>query len=286
MEGIHASIAPSLTMVSDTLAVQQTDPYLSRTDCSYDRPSKRAKRRSQKEIEELESKLQQAQNILKSISPDLDIDSPNLDVDALKKISAQTKSEASHFIPLDSRHTGTQQTAPLETVLEVTGKLDLDEQGNWSYHGHGSSSAFISRIGERFGNVSDTGPGLNTVLRLRSVPPINEAPKNPEDQSFESAERSMMLPPKDVALDLISSALDEACALLKFVHEPSFYSMFYRLYRVDPELYGYEENKFLPLLYAALAVGYLFSSSERAHFGNAHAVSQGFVNPFIVDVFF
>jgi hypothetical protein len=37
------------------------------------------------------------------------------------------------------------------------------------------------------------------------------------------------------------------------------------LYRVDPEQYGYEENKFLPLLYAALSVGYLFSSIERAH---------------------
>ena len=232
---------------------------------------------------------------MQSISPDLDLDSPNLEVDALSKLrlstpngplSAHTNSEASHIIPQDSRHTGIQQTVPLETVLEVTGNLDLDEQGNWSYHGHGSSSAFIRRIGERFSNVSDTGLGKNTVLRLRSIPSTNESPKSSEDQSFESAQHSIMLPPRDVALDLISSALDEACALLKFVHEPSFYSMLHRLYRVDPEQYGYEENKFLPLLYAALAVGYLFSSSGRAHFGNAHAISQGFVNLFVADVFF
>jgi hypothetical protein len=62
--------------------------------------------------------------------------------------------------------------------------------------------------------------------------------------------------------------------------------MLHRLYIVDPEQYGYEENKFLPLLYAALAVGYLFSSSERVYFGNAHAISQGFVDLFVVDVFF
>jgi hypothetical protein len=285
MENIHASIAPSFIMVSHTF--QPTDPYLSRTDCTYDRLSKRLKRHSQKEIEELESKLQRAQNILKSISPDLDLDSPNLEIDALSKLrlsttngplSARSNLEASHIIPQDSQQTGIQQTVPLETVLEVTGNLDLDEQGNWSYHGHGSSSAFLRRLGERFSNVADTGLGKNTVLRLGSIPTINESPKSLEDQLFESAQYSIMLPPRDVALDLISSALDEACALLKFVHEPSFYSMLHRLYNVDPEQYGYEENKFLPLLYAALAVGFLFSSSERAHFGNAYAVSQGFVN--------
>ena len=264
-------------------------------DCSYDRPSKRSKRLSQKEVEELESKLQRAQNILKTISPDLDLDSPNLEADALSKlrlsttdglISAHTNSEASHIIPQDSQQIDIRQNPPLETVLELNGQLDLDEQGNWSYHGHGSSSAFIRRIGERFGNISDNGLGQNTVLRLRSIPPINESSKASEGQSSESAQHSIMLPPRDAALDLISSALDEACALLKFIHEPSFYSMLHRLYRVDPEQYGYEENKFLPLLYAALSVGYLFSSSERAHFGNAHAISQGYVILFEADVFY
>ncbi|KAH6666417.1 fungal-specific transcription factor domain-containing protein, partial [Halenospora varia] len=255
---------------------------LNHDNCTYDRPSKRSKRLSQKEIEELELKLQRAKNILKAISPDLDLDSPNLETEALSKLqlsptngtpSADTNSEASQTIPQDPRHADIQQTVPLETVFEVTGQLDLDNQGNWSYHGHGSSSAFLRRIGERFSNVSDTGLGNNTVLKLRSITALEETPKSSEDQSFE--QDPIILPPRDIALELISSALDEACALLKFVHEPSFYFMLYRLYAVDPEQYGYEENKFLPLLYAALAVGYLFSSSERVHFGNAHAISQG-----------
>ena len=166
---------------------------------------------------------------------------------------------------------------PLETVLEVNGQHDLDELGNWSYHGHGSSSAFIRRIGERFGNISDAGLGRNTVLRLRSVTSMEESSKDPEDQSYESAKDSVMLPPKDIALDLLSSALDEACAALRFFHEPSIYSMVDRLYSLDPEQYGYQETKFLPLFYAALSVGYLFSNSERSYFGNAYATSQGYV---------
>jgi hypothetical protein len=269
--------------------------YLSQTDCTYDRPSKRSNRLSQKEIEELESKLQRAQNLLKAISPDLDVDNPNLDAGTLSKLriptagglhSMHTDVEASSAALQSSQNSSIEQDVPLETVLEATGQLDLDEHGNWSYHGHGSSSAFVRRIGERFGNVSDSGLGKSTVLRLPSIPQIYESPRNSEDQSFkDSTQDSIPLPQRDVALDLASSALNEACALLKFVHQPSFYSMFDRLYHVDNEQYGYEENKFLPLLYAVFAVGYLFSSSERAHFGYAHAVSEGFVNLLVPDLF-
>jgi hypothetical protein len=251
---------------------------LSQTDCTYDRPSVRTRRMlSQKEIIELESKLQRAQNILKAISPELDVDSPNLEADMLNKLGVLAN-DGVISTPVKSEASSMPQDMPLETVLEATGQLDLDEQGNWSYHGHLSSSAFHRRLGEQFSAIGDKGHGKNTVITVGSIPPIEESPRSPEDRLFEQAQDSMVLPPKDVALDLISSALGEGCALLKFVHEPSFYSMFHRLYLVSPENYGYEENKFLPLLFAALAVGYLFSNSERTNFGYTHAVSQGFVN--------
>jgi hypothetical protein len=224
---------------------------------------------------------------LKALLPNLDVDNPNLDANTLSKLrlpstEAQTviqpgvgtSDTATRSLP----HTGTEKDVALETVLEATGQLDLDGLGNWSYHGHGSSSAFIRRLGEQFGNISDSGVGKNTVLRLRSMPQIRESPGSSDDQSCKSSmQDSVPLPPRDVALDLTSSALNEACTILRFIHQPSFYSMFDRLYLVDPEQYGYEENKFLPLLYAVIAVGYLFSNSERAYFGSAHAVSEGSV---------
>jgi len=64
--------------------------YLSQTDCTYDRPSKRSKRLSQNEIEELESKLQRAQKLLKAIPPDLDVDNSNLDAGMLSKLRIPT----------------------------------------------------------------------------------------------------------------------------------------------------------------------------------------------------
>jgi hypothetical protein len=54
--------------------------------------------------------------------------------------------------------------------------------------------------------------------------------------------------------------------------------MFDRLYLVGHAKYGHEERKFMPLLYAIFAVGYLFIKSERAYFGYAHAVSGGCVD--------
>lgn len=286
----HASTAALSTSVSNAL---YSTGLLSesKTDCTYDKPTKRSTRLSRKEVDELWSKLQRAQGLLKSLLPDLDFDKLTLDVDTLSKLRIPTAevqpplqaSVGTCGATLESVQQSVQrgdiaQDVSLETVLEVTGQLELDERGNWSYHGHGSSSAFIRRLGEQFGNIADSSVGKNTVLRLRPMSQLHESPTNSEDQPFDSTMQDPTpLPPRDIAMDLTSSALNEACAILNFIHQPSFYSMFDRLYLVRPEKYGYEENKFLPLLYAALAVGYLSSNSERVHFGYAHAVSEGFV---------
>lgn len=215
--------------------------------------------------------------------PGLDLDDPALGADALGKLrlptpkaqSLTTTSESGSDAALQSlQHSSTEHDVHLETVLEATGRLDLDELGNWSYQGHGSSSAFVRRLGERFGDISD-----NTALRLRSIPQKSESLGNSEDQACEGSVKDLIpLPPRDIALELTTSAFNEACAIFNFIHQPSFYSMFDRLYLVDHAQYGHEEHKFIPLLYAIFAVGYLFLKSERAYFGYAHAVSEGCVN--------
>jgi hypothetical protein len=177
-----------------------------------------------------------------------------------------------------SQNPATEQDVQLETVLDATGRLDLDESGIWRYQGHGSSSAFMRRLGERFGDVSDSGLGKDTVLRLRSMSQIFEPSRDAEEQSYaDSTHDFIQLPSRELAFDLTSSALNDACSILNFIHKPTFYSMFDRMYLISPEQYGYEENKFLPLLYACLAVGYLFTNNEQANFGYAHAVSEGYV---------
>jgi hypothetical protein len=86
------------------------------------------------------------------------------------------------------------------------------------------------------------------------------------------------LPSKDCGRELCEVALDDACALMRFVHQPTFYAMFDRVYDTEPELFEIEENKYLPLVYSIMAVGCLFSKNENSKLqteGYENAIDQG-----------
>lgn len=261
-------------------------------DCSYDQPDKRSTRLSRREVEDLASKLQRARNLLRALAPNLDLDDPHLDATVLSKLQLPISnmrslestgaklSESPHQIP--HRPASPEQDANLATVLEETGRLNLDNTGNWSYHSHGSSSAFVRRLGERFGNMSDLSiEDKTTNLRLRGISDAFESANHSMNPAFEDSSREFIsLPPREVAIELATSALNEACALFNFVHKPSFFSMLEELYLLNSAQYTDKEHRFLPLLYAVLALGYLFSCNERARSGYTHAISEGYVrNP-------
>lgn len=240
-------------------------------------------------MEDLASKLQRARNLLRALAPDLDLDDPHLDTTVLTKLQlpisnmrspASTGSKLSES-PRQAQHCPAkpEQEANLATVLEETGRLDLDDMGNWSYQSHGSSSAFVRRLGERFSNMSDLSiEDKTTNLRLRGTPDIFESPNRSVNPALEDSSREIIpLPPREVAMELATSALNEACALFNFVHKPSFFSMLEAVYSLNPAQYTDKEHRFLPLLYAVLALGYLFSCNERVHFGYTHAISEGYV---------
>ncbi|KAH8807378.1 fungal-specific transcription factor domain-containing protein, partial [Xylogone sp. PMI_703] len=163
----------------------------------------------------------------------------------------------------------------LETLMEAMGQLDLDDQGNWNYQGHGSTSAFVRGITQRLSDepASDYCPWRN--------PPVQQWPNLTttvcDNESTEHQTRDLFpLPSIDVAREMTVTALEDGCALFNFVHQPTFYAMFNRMYSIDMNQYGKDEVTFLPLLYAALAVGYLYSSSaDGATIGTTNAISQG-----------
>ena len=59
------------------------------------------------------------------------------------------------------------------------------------------------------------------------------------------------------------NSFNDACALLRFMHQPTFYEMLDRIYTVPVENFGDDENRFLPLLYVILALGCMFHSDLR-----------------------
>ena len=70
---------------------------------------------------------------------------------------------------------------------------------------------------------------------------------------------AMFLPSRKVADKLITSALDDACALESFIHRPTFDRLLTRVYATNPLEFSSEERSFVPLLYAILALGCLFT---------------------------
>lgn len=159
--------------------------------------------------------------------------------------------------------------AQLSSMIETTGQLELDERGNWDFHGGSSGAVFLKRMREQFDGL--LGNDAKTPFLPRPPPPprvpafpMLDSPHSSGESPFDNGlPNTLDLPSKEVARHLCSNALDCACALLRFVHGPSFYRMFDRIYDTPPEDFGDEENRFLPLLYVILALGCMFTEDSN-----------------------
>jgi hypothetical protein len=113
----------------------------------------------------------------------------------------------------------------------------------------------------------------------RPYPPaMFNSPGSAHDSPLETGlPNTIDLPAKEVALHLCENALNLACSLLCFVHQPSFYKMVNRVYDMPVESFGNEENQFLPLLYVVLALGCLFNQEGNDSSTYRKGIDQGCV---------
>ena len=162
---------------------------------------------------------------------------------------------------------GDDEQESIDTILSVNGRLDLDEQGGWEYHGHSSGPAFLRGLGERFDD--------REVLRLKI---FSEDPCSLSTFPQSSGTPNLMiLPSRELACNLVTTALDDACTLLRFVHRPTFDYFLNRIYDIDPEEYNRQDEKFIPLLYMVLALGCLFMNSNDSASSSTMAICEGYV---------
>ncbi|CAK37749.1 transcriptional regulator family: Fungal Specific TF [Aspergillus niger] len=270
-------------------------------ECTYDQPSNRRRNPAPQYVEALENRLHKAEALLRVVLPDLNLDDPQFDVHATEQMLAAIKREkqqsqqpppaASLATPSERRRssvvmTGTSDSTAdanggdeslLESMVDNSGYLDLDDQGHWDYHGHSSGMSFIRRLRKQLG-ASDIQP---PTIRSRPVTQSKfDSPKSvsesPQDASLPPTHD---LPPREVARRLCHNAFDDGCALMRFAHEPSFFAMFDRVYDTSPDQFTNEENSFLPLLYIVIAVGCLFSDGGANALdvaGYEGAIGQGF----------
>jgi hypothetical protein len=222
----------------------------------------------------LESQLKRAKALLHVVFPTVDLNDPSIDAHLQSGLIPQLPVTAprSQPLPTDPRmaHSHSVQATEdfndsrLEAMVKATGHLDLDEEGNWDYHGHSSGVSFMSglrQFGEMFQIPADSSPSF----KHRSM---SQGPSSPNStQSFADSSHALPtaadLPSKDEAQSLCDAAIVEASAMLRVVHLPTFYKQFDRMFELSPEQYGNAENSFLALLFSVLALGKLFSKHDN-----------------------
>ena len=253
-------------------------------ECTYDQPSNRRRNATPQHIEALEQRLKRAEGLLHMLLPNIDLSDPNIEASVRNgqlsipmgaAVDSSMPSSSSGDAPEDRAATLPDGSidAELESMVKTTGQLDIDEQGNWDYRGHSSGLSFVRRMREQLGDImGPQGRGTPFV----KAPVVQDSPKSnildsPSDTAFH-----IDLPPRETARELCRLAIDEAAALLRVTHSPSFFEAFDRLYETSPENYAHEETSFLPLLYSMLALGTLFyrdTQSERQ--GYKSAIDEG-----------
>lgn len=109
------------------------------------------------------------------------------------------------------------------------------------------------------GTKPDSSPPTDTEKSA----PITLTPSNRTDDSPLGKEVPIILPSREVALDLISKTWGSACVLFRFYHRVAFMEDLNELYDTDPSQYTNKQQRFLPLVYSVLACGALFYKSEQ-----------------------
>lgn len=245
-------------------------------ECTYDQPSNRRRNAAPAYVEALESQLKRAKTVLQAIFPALDLNDPNFDAHLQNGLLPQLPlaGPRPQQMPHDPRlaHRRGEMSrddlheSHLESMVKATGDLDLDEEGNWDYHGTSSGLSFMRRLREQFGDVIAPSAASSPFVKYRPMSQVLDSPSSAQQSPADSSSvlpHGTDLPPKNEARLLCDNALIDAGALLRVVHLPSFYKSLDRMYEVAPENYGNSENAFLPLLYAVLALGTLFKKETE-----------------------
>jgi hypothetical protein len=243
-----------------------------RLDCTYDQPSNRRRNPAPQYIETLENRLQRAEALLRTFIPNIDLKDPNFDSASnqrqAKAAQGGVKSESQISDPPgDGDKGGSTQDGQLRSMIDATGQLDLDERGDWDFHGGSSGAVFLRRMREQFGGLlgpDSRAPFLPRPPRYYATSTFNSS-RSSESPYETSLPNTIDLPPSETARKLCSFTLSRACALLRFVHTPTFYEMFDKIYATPPVDFTDAEQRFLPLLYIVIALGGMFTEKSQEY---------------------
>ena len=259
-------------------------------DCTYDQPSNRRRNPAPQYVENLEHRVHRAETLLHILIPNLDLNDPGIEAAVAQGWIPGAPGKGN---PSAARQRGTAPQPPaaapsvenksdtnLESMVRAVAQMDIDEQGNWDYHGHSSGLSFVRRMREQLGDLMGPDTVSTPFVKSRPRSTVLDSPRSAiNSPSADTTSSESELPPKDVARGFCANAVNDAAALLRVLHKPTFWQSFERIYSIPQEHYTNEDQKFLPLLYSTMALGTLFGNHEHSSLnqnGYENAIQQGF----------
>lgn len=266
-------------------------------ECTYDKPSNRRRNPAPQYIEALETRLQRAEALLRKFAPDVDLADPDLDPAVQQEFRSreQARAKAMRLKAEEMAQESDAQDPQIMSMIETIGQLELNEGGEWDFHGISSGAVFLRRMKEHFSGILGNDyripflprPSRSAGMFTLDSPRSSAAGGSPWDaagggSSSQQQPNIYDLPPQERVRTLCYYALQCATCLLRIVHIPSFYESLGRLYEKPQESWGSEEHRFLGMLYSVMALGCMYNVSEEDPAGPPIsykvALEEGWVN--------
>ncbi|KAI0118611.1 hypothetical protein GGR51DRAFT_554299 [Nemania sp. FL0031] len=236
-------------------------------ECTYDKPSNRRRNPAPQYIEALENKLSRAETLLRKFMPDVDLNDPNLDpaIQQEFRMREQARQKAAAAQKKDQTKPGSSE-GQLQSMISSVGQLDLNESGDYDFHGTSSGSVFFKQMKKHFRTLLGRDyqiPFMPRPPRPSGVATLDSPRPAPSSPWVTTPSPSVhTLPPKERAIALCSESLDNATCLLRIVHKPTFYHMLDSLYETPSDQFGIEDKRNLALAYSAMALGCMYNVSD------------------------
>ena len=221
-------------------------------------------------IEVLENRLQRAQNHLKTLMANRADESPVDMGDVL---------EPPHEIRGSRRDSGgspesTGQDFYLENMIRSDDRSENDSHENLDYHGRSSGFAFLHATKGFFDDNTDPSDPRHSSNGKKILELFDS--ELPGKQALKlDGPVSHLLPSLNVAKEMTKNLFNNGCILLRFIHQPTFENNMARIYSHEPLYFNDEDHQFLPLLYAVLGLGFIFSQEQHRVYGCERVVWQG-----------
>ncbi|KAI9880620.1 MAG: hypothetical protein M1830_001971 [Pleopsidium flavum] len=224
-------------------------------------------------IEILENRLQRAQNHLRVLLANQSDESPIDLGDVLEpppeiRPSRQDSGGSPESVGQDFY---------LENMIMPEDRATKDSHEEPDYHGRSSGFAFLHATKGFFdvttsaASTSDPGHSSNG----KKISELFDSPL-PGKQALQSEGPLLhLLPSYNVTNEMTRNLFTKGCVLLRFIHQPTFDNNVSRIYLHEPLHFNDADHRFLPLLYAVLGLGFIFSKDQHKLYGCERAVWQG-----------